>query len=203
MGQDFIFNNMVDNIDLASIHVWPDNWQRTDIEFQRQWISVHLEIANKVLKKPLLIEEFGKKLGSIEDQTRDKILALRDPVYAQTYMEVENGINGALAGTLFWQWHMPKFAGAGSSDYGVQPKDTTFQIILQHTKFINRHIHSAVSRKECQTECWVPNNRGQCVNTPEICNDANTQSLTYTSQRACCRKGSGAFDNGCWAYWFQ
>ena len=30
-GNDFLPNHMVDGIDYASIHMWPDNWGRTDL----------------------------------------------------------------------------------------------------------------------------------------------------------------------------
>eukprot|EP01025_Chloroclados_australasicus_P031892 TRINITY_DN322_c0_g1_i2.p2 TRINITY_DN322_c0_g1~~TRINITY_DN322_c0_g1_i2.p2 ORF type:complete len:584 (+),score=68.95 TRINITY_DN322_c0_g1_i2:113-1753(+) len=203
MGQDFVSNNLAPSVDMASIHVWPDNWQRTEIEFQRAWILNHLTIANSILNKPLLIEEFGKKLATAEEQTQEKIRTLRDPVYAQTYQEVEKKIKGALAGTLFWQWHMPKFAGAGSGDYGIMPQDSTFAIISQHTHYINRHIYSAQPSPKCQTECWVADGYRSCKNIPEICLHSkdnagnNVVALIYTSKRACCRPGMGAFENGC------
>ena len=34
-GQDFLPNHMVDGIDYASLHLWPDNWARTDLYFGR------------------------------------------------------------------------------------------------------------------------------------------------------------------------
>ncbi len=34
-GQDFLPNHMVDGIDYASLHLWPDNWARTDEYFGR------------------------------------------------------------------------------------------------------------------------------------------------------------------------
>lgn len=34
-GQDFLPNHMVDGIDFASLHLWPDNWARTDDYFGR------------------------------------------------------------------------------------------------------------------------------------------------------------------------
>ena len=34
-GQDFLPNHMVDGIDFASLHLWPDNWARTDEYFGR------------------------------------------------------------------------------------------------------------------------------------------------------------------------
>ena len=50
-------------IDYASIHLWPDNWERTDLDFARFWLLNHTAQAT-TLQKPLVIEEFGKEVNS-------------------------------------------------------------------------------------------------------------------------------------------
>ena len=62
-GQDFIPNHAVSTIDFASIHFWPDNWGRTDLDFGKSWMTTHINQSDIVLKKPLIIEEFGKAFG--------------------------------------------------------------------------------------------------------------------------------------------
>ena len=42
-GQDWLPNHAVDAIDFASIHMWPDNWLRTDLTFGKNWIAAHEE----------------------------------------------------------------------------------------------------------------------------------------------------------------
>lgn len=32
-GNDFLPNHLANGIDYASIHMWPDNWGRTDLGF--------------------------------------------------------------------------------------------------------------------------------------------------------------------------
>ena len=62
-GQDFLPNHLVDGIDFASIHMWPDNWGRTDQTFGRAWLDAHMKDA-WYLGKPVVIEEFGKAVGA-------------------------------------------------------------------------------------------------------------------------------------------
>lgn len=62
-GQDFIPNHAADGIDFAAIHFWPDNWGRTDLDFGKNWMTAHVNMSSIVLKKPLIVEEFGKAFG--------------------------------------------------------------------------------------------------------------------------------------------
>lgn len=79
-GQDFLPNHLVDGIDFASIHMWPDNWGRTDQAFGRAWLNAHMKDA-WYLGKPVVIEEFGKAVGAshmhdIEAALSQHIIAL-------------------------------------------------------------------------------------------------------------------------------
>ena len=65
-GQDFIPNHAVSTIDFASIHFWPDNWGRTDLDFGKTWMTSHVNMSSIVLKKPLIVEEFGKAFGGTQ-----------------------------------------------------------------------------------------------------------------------------------------
>lgn len=58
-GQDFLPQHAVDGIDFAAIHLWPDNWKRTDLDFGRIWLSNH-SANGAQLQKPVVVEEFGK-----------------------------------------------------------------------------------------------------------------------------------------------
>lgn len=46
-------------IDYAAIHLWPDNWKRTDLDFGKIWLSNH-SANGQLLNKPVVLEEFGK-----------------------------------------------------------------------------------------------------------------------------------------------
>lgn len=62
-GQDFLPNHLVDGVDFASVHMWPDNWDRTDQAFGRAWLDAHMKDAY-YLGKPVVLEEFGKAIGA-------------------------------------------------------------------------------------------------------------------------------------------
>ena len=64
-GEDFVPNHAVDAIDYASIHLWPDNWARTDLPFGQNWLEGHANLSQLVLQKPMVVEEFGKAYGGM------------------------------------------------------------------------------------------------------------------------------------------
>ncbi len=76
-GQDFLPNHVVDGIDFASIHMWPDNWGRTDQAFGRAWLDAHLKDA-WYLGKPVVIEEFGKAIGARSESSWRNIMSASD-----------------------------------------------------------------------------------------------------------------------------
>jgi MoxR-like ATPase len=55
VGQDFTKQHAGGSIDFAAIHMWPDNWNTTDLAFPPVWIDSHIKEARK-LGKPLLLE---------------------------------------------------------------------------------------------------------------------------------------------------
>ncbi len=80
-GNDFLPNHMANGIDYASIHMWPDNWGRTDKAFGQTWLAAHIADV-KYLGKPLVLEEFGKAVGAY--------LNLISDVYACAGLWAEN-----------------------------------------------------------------------------------------------------------------
>ncbi len=54
----------VDGIDFAAVHLWPDNWARTDMQFSQNWLWSHLVQSERRLGKPLVLEEYGKDVGA-------------------------------------------------------------------------------------------------------------------------------------------
>lgn len=63
-GQDFLPQHAVPGIDYAAIHLWPDNWKRTDNDFGTIWLTNH-SANGAQLQKPVVLEEFGK-VGSLQ-----------------------------------------------------------------------------------------------------------------------------------------
>ncbi|KAK9811999.1 hypothetical protein WJX73_007485 [Symbiochloris irregularis] len=82
-GQDFLSNNVVPDVDFATVHIWMDNWLgyadfstcilcdpnfdytyggdvwKEKLDYTVTWLNAHIEDATR-LGKPTLIEEFGK-----------------------------------------------------------------------------------------------------------------------------------------------
>lgn len=84
-----------------------------DPEFYHDWIESHVNASSTLIGKPLLIEEFGKKLEKGDEAISDKVAAIRDPVYNLTYRLVKEHIqentSGRLVGSLFWRYHIPTY----------------------------------------------------------------------------------------------
>lgn len=59
--------------------------------YQEEWLKAHMEVAKRTLKKPLLLEEFGKKLVQGTDTVlfEQAIEQLRNPVFDTTYQVVQ------------------------------------------------------------------------------------------------------------------
>ena len=65
---------------------------RTSESFQTGWVLSHLKEVERSLGKPLLLEEFGKKLSAAE-YANGSILAKRDPIFQSMYTAVEGAID--------------------------------------------------------------------------------------------------------------
>ncbi|XP_042018975.1 mannan endo-1,4-beta-mannosidase 7-like [Salvia splendens] len=87
IGTGFIANNMVPVVDFATVHSYPDQWlsntnDQNQVSFMSKWLDTHIQDAERVLRKPILIAEFGK-----------------------SWRDMFSG--GAAGGGLFWQLLAP------------------------------------------------------------------------------------------------
>lgn len=135
-GQNFVDDHASPAIDFATFHSWVDNWQQVTPEWQSQWIAAHNDVAQNVLKKPVLLEEFGKWYNASEANSgledRD---AFMKAAYDQTTLLQSNG--SALKGSLFWQFYAPGQVaplteGGGRGLYGIYPTDTSFEFVKEN-----------------------------------------------------------------------
>ncbi|KAL6498393.1 Mannan endo-1,4-beta-mannosidase 2 [Orobanche hederae] len=106
VGTDFISNNLVQGIDFATIHAYPDIWLsgKSDNEqmvFMERWMSNHLEDAMTILKKPLIIAEFGKSSKDPGFSLNERDLYMGN-VYRDIYRYARSG-GGTMSGSLVWQ----------------------------------------------------------------------------------------------------
>ncbi|CAA6662243.1 unnamed protein product [Spirodela intermedia] len=113
VGTDFISNHQIPGVDFATIHAYPDQWKPGTSEqaqqaFLQSWIQSHVEDCTRVLRKPLLITEFGKSTRSASVPQRD---ALFSAVYDAVFSSARLG--GPDGGAVFWQLLVQ-----GMSDFG-------------------------------------------------------------------------------------
>ncbi|KAL7602412.1 hypothetical protein Lser_V15G26137 [Lactuca serriola] len=105
VGTDFITNNDVNNVDFATIHLYPDQWvpgasDEARAKFVEKWINAHIEDCDSILRKPLLIAEFGKSSWSsgYTVEARDEYFG---GIFNMAYESARN--RGSCSGTTFWQ----------------------------------------------------------------------------------------------------
>jgi len=136
-GQDFIANHKGKDISYAAIHIWPDDWNHREVRFQHDWILQHIFDAENKLKKPFVIEEFGKTREAGESFDR------RNRFLETAFMDAETNVlkGGAVAGTSFWNWYG---RGDGRGDgYAIFSEDSsTFEVINKYSDRLKQAVHN-------------------------------------------------------------
>ncbi|XP_058754121.1 mannan endo-1,4-beta-mannosidase 4-like [Vicia villosa] len=141
VGTDFISNNQIPQIDFATIHLYPEQWllgsnETTQSAFVEKWIKVHIQDANTVLGKPIIVSEFGKS-----SKSAGYSIEKRDDYYKKIYSIISASATsgGSCAGGIFWQ-----LLSQGMDSYGdgyeviLENSPSTAQIIKQQsTKMSN------------------------------------------------------------------
>ncbi|KAK3139193.1 hypothetical protein QOZ80_5AG0379280 [Eleusine coracana subsp. coracana] len=104
-GTDFIRNQRVPGIDLASVHVYSDTWLPHSVEdlhlhFVKTWMLQHIDDAANLLQMPILIGEFGVSLkdGKFGNELRE---AFMETVYGIFLSSRKGGL--IAGGCLVWQ----------------------------------------------------------------------------------------------------
>ena len=176
-GQDFLKDHGAKEIDFGTIHSWPDNWQDVSEEFQREWVSQHVKDAGSVLKKPVILEEWGKWVNltanaTIADRTRFMSIVF-DEVKA-----LMSQPNSPLQGSLFWQWYLEGQEGApteggGRGLFGIYETDEAFSLIKDNIAFITS-LNKPISG------CAPAAHRAANVSTTDICQSTWVRGLPGT-----------------------
>ena len=204
-GQDFLKNHAIEGISYASIHAWPDNWNETR-SFLSNWIDVHSKDSKNILGKPLLVEEVGKSL-SPAPASSSVIANQRDPLVKSVQDQVGKSIQnqGALQGSLLWELSFKLYDASPYSTYGISTTDSTFEVAKQHSRSLRAlAVMSARGQNRMQIEYWY--GEESMVGFRRRCKAAEFKKssplfdpgmLVFASHSSCCRKGTGAFKNGC------
>ncbi|KAL2345552.1 hypothetical protein Fmac_006837 [Flemingia macrophylla] len=103
IGTDFISNNLVQQVDFATIHLYPEQWlpgsnEAAQVAFVDKWVESHILDAKNVLGKPIVVGEFGKSSRLSGVVERDSYMS---KMYSAIYNSASSG--GPCAGGLFWQ----------------------------------------------------------------------------------------------------
>ncbi|KAK6792945.1 hypothetical protein RDI58_012026 [Solanum bulbocastanum] len=141
VGTDFIANNQIPEIDFATVHSYPDQWltgqdDEAQLNFLTNWLKVHIEDSQTILKKPIIFAEFGKttKGPGFTPQQRDIIF---NTVYSSIFSSAKGG--GAAAGGLFWHL-LAEGMDSFKDGYEIilSESSSVSDIIIQQSKRLNK-----------------------------------------------------------------
>ncbi|XP_039113817.1 mannan endo-1,4-beta-mannosidase 1-like [Dioscorea cayenensis subsp. rotundata] len=143
-GTDFLIHNQIKGIDFATFHAYPDIWlsgsvDKVQLEYMKNWTESHVQDAGRILKKPILMGEFGKSLkpkgGSIK--SRDALMVI---TYTMILHSARN--NGPFAGGLFWQL-LDQALGQFQDGYGIVLPEfpSTAALIASHSRTLSNLNH--------------------------------------------------------------
>ncbi|PRW59651.1 nitrilase 2 isoform A [Chlorella sorokiniana] len=226
-GQDFILDHSSPAIDYAAIHAWPDNWQQLDPAWLATWVSSHAEAAQKELKKPLVLEEFGKVVspnftvgGKSFEYTLEQRNSFLNAAYADINKMLQDPASG-LKGALFWQWfddgqEAGTTEGGGRGLYGIYSGDDAFKPILENAQLVGKLNQQPVAAcvpaqhkvaslgpvPDCK-ETWVDGRAGTGKEGPDCDVPINecVRGTASCSPRATCIDTEAGYECRCfWGY---
>ncbi len=112
----FIAAHRTPAIDYVTVHMWLKNWSwiktvELGADFEtaagkaRDHVEMHNQIATDVLKKPLVLEEFGLP-RDLENYSPDSPTTARDEYYRRMFAQVAESCEAgrALQAANFWAW---------------------------------------------------------------------------------------------------
>lgn len=105
--------------------------------YLRYWAQAHVDDASQLIKKPLVITEFGKSLNGSTVGQRDQFFWV---VYETIYSSAKAG--GPLCGGIFWQVMGQGMEKEGDGYQIIFPTDpSTANVILQQSQRISQLNH--------------------------------------------------------------
>ncbi|KAK7278095.1 hypothetical protein RJT34_23120 [Clitoria ternatea] len=136
IGTDFITNNQVPQIDFATIHLYPDRWlpgssNTAQNVFADRWVQAHIQDSSDILRKPILLTEFGKSSRSSGYSVGE-----RDYFFGKMYNEIykSSSSGGPYAGGFFWQLLTQGMVGFGDGyEIIFEKSPSTVNVITQQS----------------------------------------------------------------------
>ncbi|KAL4532417.1 hypothetical protein Ndes2526B_g08318 [Nannochloris sp. 'desiccata'] len=127
-GCDFTADCASNYIDVACCHLYPDLWlqdasEQSRLEFAVGWLDAHVEACANILRKPLILSEFGKQRAV--GTNSNSITTAREVYFQAIFNRCLNHMQQGrpLAGSMFWT--------AAAKSY---PDYDGFTIYLPHKK---------------------------------------------------------------------
>ncbi|CAI9099603.1 OLC1v1036451C1 [Oldenlandia corymbosa var. corymbosa] len=153
VGTDFISNHLIKEIDFATIHAYPDQWisgqdDNAQMGFMQRWMTSHWEDSKNILKKPLVVAEFGKssKDPGFSLTNRDDFMG---NVYRLIYGFARSG--GTMGGSLIWQL-MAQGMDSYNDGYGIvlgqDPSTTSLMSRQAHAMAALSHLINGLQNQE-------------------------------------------------------
>ncbi|KAL5864875.1 hypothetical protein ACOSQ3_002389 [Xanthoceras sorbifolium] len=136
LGSDFIRNSRIENIDFASVHIYPDHWFHDrefedNLKFVSKWMLSHIEDGDIELRKPVMFTEFG-----LSNLNKDFEHSQRDRFYKTIldiiYKSAKRNKSGA--GALVWQYFVEGMEEY-NDDFGIVPweRTSTYRLIVEQS----------------------------------------------------------------------
>ncbi|XP_010254774.1 PREDICTED: mannan endo-1,4-beta-mannosidase 7-like [Nelumbo nucifera] len=175
LGTDFIANNQIPGIDFATVHSYPDQWlsssnDQAQLSFLSNWLDTHIQDAQNILRKPLLLTEFGKSWKDPGYNTYERDI-LFNTVYDKIYSSARRG--GAAAGGLFWQllalgmdslrdgYEIVLGESSSTTNVIAQQSHKLYQIRKMYVRL--RNIEKLKRAREIRRAQWLTRNKGRNV----------------------------------------
>ncbi|KAE8681671.1 Mannan endo-1,4-beta-mannosidase 1 [Hibiscus syriacus] len=142
IGTDFILNNQIPEVDFATIHIYPEQWlpstnmsEEAQLGFVDKWIEAHAVDCNYVVKKPVVIGEFGMSF-KLPGYSLEKRNSYFKRIYNAIYSSARGG--GSCAGGLFWQLLSVGMDNMGDGYQVVlEQSPSTASIIAQQSRLLS------------------------------------------------------------------
>ncbi|KAK9678405.1 hypothetical protein RND81_11G209200 [Saponaria officinalis] len=175
IGTDFIANNQIPGIDFATVHAYPDQWisnsnDQAQLGFINNWLTGHIQDAQNILRKPLMLAEFGKsnRDPGFSTYQRDQLFS---SVYNNIYSSARRG--GPVVGGLFWQLLTEGLESFGDGYSIILTRDySTANIVAQQSRRLDmitrifgrkRDVTLWKESRDLRKAQWLSRNKGKPI----------------------------------------
>ncbi len=185
-GVDFVRNHRAPGIDFATMHAYVDQWLCTERGKDKQgrdswfddWLDAHQQAAEEELQMPVVLEEFGGKIGARRD------------LYARAFDSFARSAarGGGGGGVMFWILYHACYSpldrfGGGYGEYPTLPEG-----VFTDSKEARHRADTRALIKDASTRLKALNSasasRGTCAWSPPVpkgegCNNLEITQLAF------------------------